>query len=41
MSEEWIYSSTDYLNSALRGGEWSVSRTGNFTSGKGSPVLIR
>jgi hypothetical protein len=30
--EEWMYSSTHSLTSALDGGEWSASRTGHFTS---------
>jgi hypothetical protein len=29
--EEWMYSSTHSLTSALDGGEWSASRPGRFT----------
>ena len=37
--EEWKYSSTFSLTSALDGGGWSRPRPGRFTVGK-DPVLI-
>jgi len=35
--EEWRYSSTHSLTSALDGGEWSVSRPGHFTLRERAP----
>jgi hypothetical protein len=35
--EEWMYSSTHYLISALDGGEWSVSRPVRFTPRERAP----
>jgi hypothetical protein len=37
---EWRYSSTHCLTSALDGGEWSVSRTGRFTSSERAPGTV-
>jgi hypothetical protein len=34
---EWRYSSTNYLTSALDGGEWSASRPGRFTPRERAP----
>jgi hypothetical protein len=36
--EEWRYSSTNFLTSALDGGEWSASRPGRFTHWTGGWV---
>jgi len=35
--EEWSYSSTHSLTSALDGGEWSASRSSWFTHRKRAP----
>jgi hypothetical protein len=36
--EEWRYSSTPSLTSALNGGEWSASRPGRFAARERAPV---